>query len=120
MDPIWHADTTFTWIKNDGIDICNKENIECTKELTSSSHFRQTLKIDNPMDADAGIYKFISATSVGNDEDVFSIPYTLYKLNHVSKDITHVSFEDGKTETFECNIEVRTFVYSCVKRNMKR
>ena len=71
------------------------------------------------MDEDAGIYKFISATSVGNVEDPCSIPYTLYKLNHVSKDITHVSFEDGKTKTFECNIEVRKYVYSGVKRNME-
>ena len=118
MDPIWHADTTFAWNKNDGIDICNEENIECTNEITTSSRFRQNLKIDIPMDEDAGVYEFISSTSVENVEDPCSISYTLYKLNQVSKDITHVSFEDGKTETFECNIEVRKYVYSRVKRNL--
>ena len=58
------------------------------------------------MDKDAGEYEFISSTSVGNIDDICSIRHTLYKLNHVSKDVTHVPFENGKTKTFECNIEV--------------
>ena len=65
------------------------------------------LKIENAVDENAAEYKFVSTTSEGTVIDVCSVSHTLYKLNHVSKDITHVPFENGKTKTFECNIKVR-------------
>ena len=73
---------------------------------SADSIFRGTLKFDHLMDKDDGEYEFISSTSVGNIDDICSIRQTLYKLNHVSKDVTHVPFENGKTKTFECNIQV--------------
>ena len=111
IDPIWHSETTFSWNRNDGSNVCDDQNVECTNEITTHSHFRHNLKIENPTAKDAGGYKFISTTSIGSDANICPILFTLYGLNHVSKDITHVSFEQGKNKTFECNIEVSKFLF---------